>query len=641
MPCNTCGLNDHADFFDNRCPDFVPINNRSRHSTVCVSALGRYKYPEYQWIIEKAAEDASLVASRVVLLLHAYYSKVIECKEEVEPVSEGLFRQAYSLVQDGRSPTVNVPSERLKEVYESCFEGVEKLRTKGIANINTYMIKTLLTTCSNYNTVDTLRCHVKHYLVAKYHLNKTHAGLVADKVVRFNAAGEFRDNDALNQIIAVEWRHLQSFLGEGASTSGKEDDRSPFFLRYRSFMLATIEKREVEEKTEYNKFRLLPVLSEGRKFITLDNRGLNLLATHAKPRGTTKEIKAEIDSKFESLDGFFELDRGVGKGEKWRRSPVLRTNGIELHIVFEKNTKRTKTGQLKRERANTQFRPQDRDPNYDYADCSGEVGDDDFIAIDPGNYSPYTWVQKNPQKGLEGEKPFLRETISKRWYERRSKRRARINRHKSDVRRFKLNEITAALAEHHLKHVAYDAVKQAVKLRLKHQRRLHEVFSKRQRLKLKFEARTAEQKTIDQIVKRMRGKKKMKLIVFGDASKMSGIRGTTMGAPNAKIKRHALSRGLNEGFAVKMEDEFRTSKMSSCCEKSEMRCIKTSHPRIGYTGPRKTFRVNGICRCQSCHRLFARDVNAAINIWKCARSRLHGTPRPAHLCRTSTVNLNT
>ena len=248
---------------------------------------------------------------------------------------------------------------------------------------------------------------------------------------------------------------------------------------------------------------------------------------------------------------------------------------------------------------------------------------------------------KEPTEGLEEEKPFLRETISNRWYERRSKRRARINRHKSDVRRFKLNEITAALAEHYLKHVAYDAVKQAVKLRLKHQRRLHEVFSKRQRLKLKFEARIAEQKTIDRIVKRMRGKKKMKLIVFGDASRMSGIRGTTMGAPNAKIKRHALSRGLNEGFAGKTEDEFRKSKMSSCCEKSEMRCMKTSHPRNGHSGPSKTFRVNGICRCQICHMLFARDINAAINIWKCTQSSLHGTRRPAHLCRRSAVNLNT
>ena len=74
------------------------------------------------------------------------------------------------------------------------------------------------------------------------------------------------------------------------------------------------------------------------------------------------------------------------------------------------------------------FRPQGRNPNYEYADCSGEVGDDDFTAIDPRNQ-----VQKNPQKSLEEEKPFSRKSISKQWYERRSKRRARINRRKSDV----------------------------------------------------------------------------------------------------------------------------------------------------------------------------------------------------------------
>ena len=61
-------------------------------------------------------------------------------------------------------------------------------------------------------------------------------------------------------------------------------------------------------------------------FTTLDNRGLSFFAAHAKSRGKDKnEINAEIDSKFKSLDGFFELDRGVDKGQKWRRSPVLRT----------------------------------------------------------------------------------------------------------------------------------------------------------------------------------------------------------------------------------------------------------------------------------------------------------------------------
>ena len=210
-----------------------------------------------------------------------------------------------------------------------------------------------------------------------------------------------------------------------------------------------------------------------------------------------------------------------------------------------------------------------------------------------------------------------------------------------DVRRFGIEAATKALGEHHLKSTDYAEVAKAVQVRLKYQRRMHETFSKKQRLKQRFEARIAEKTTIDQIVKRMRGKEKMKLIVFGDGSKMNGIKGTTMGVPNLKIKRHALSRGLNEGFAVKLEDEFRTSKMSSCCAQSEMRCIRTSHPPRGYSGTRKTFRVNGICSCQSCHKVFARDVNAAINIWYCVHSRLHEQLRPAHLRRNPASNLTT
>ena len=41
------------------CSDQYPIP----HSIDCVSALDRFKYPEYRWIIETTADDASLVAS--------------------------------------------------------------------------------------------------------------------------------------------------------------------------------------------------------------------------------------------------------------------------------------------------------------------------------------------------------------------------------------------------------------------------------------------------------------------------------------------------------------------------------------------------------------------------------------------------
>ena len=82
------------------------------------------------------------------------------------------------------------------------------------------------------------------------------------------------------------------------------------------------------------------------------------------------------------------------------------------------------------------------------------------------------------------------------------------------------------------------------------------------------------------------------------------VKATTVGAPKARMKK----------------------------------CIKTNNPPGGYTGPAKSFRVNGICRSQNCHKLFARDVNAAINIpyvyGKCVHNRLHRMDRPRHLTRT-------
>ena len=639
MPCTSCGLNDHRNFYDIECPDFIPIDQRPRQSTICVSAAGRFKHPTYRWIIEKAADDASLVASRALLLLHAYYAKVLGSGNDVEALSENLFRKAYSLVQDTRTkPRVNVPSAELIAVYESCFSGIPRIASKGLGNVNNYMIKGLMTTCEQYNTFEILLKHVKLYLLAKYELNKTHAQKIASMVVRLGAAGEFRDNASWNEIVVEEWQRFSCFFAKVAASPRDPAERSLAFLRYRRFLLATIENMEGVREKEFSKFHLLPVLKEGRRFITLDKIGLRMLAANATSRRNTKDEKAVIKEKFRELEAFFDFG-GLARGQKWKRGVMVRTNGTELHVVFgTTNVERLTTGRLKRRKANLVIRPEDLDPSYRYDDCVNVVGDSEFIAIDPGNYSPFTWVRKKPGAEGQEQKIFSRESISKRWYNLRSKRLARTNRHKADVGRFGLKDSLEALAENHLKHAGFAEIRIGVRVRLQHQISMHNAFSNKQRLKLRFEARIAEKKAIDQVITRMRGGPNgpVKLIAFGDGSRMHGMRGTTVGAPNARIKRHAVRRGKNEGFFVKLEDEFRTSKMSSCCVGSEMKCIKTSHPPRGYTGPAKTFRVNGICRCQNCHKLFARDVNAAINIWQCVHNRLHQMDRPSHLARTST-----
>ena len=646
MTCTSCGKTGHRDFYDSQCVDYIPVDERPRQTTICVSALGRYKYPEFKDIISKSADDASLVASRALLLLHAYYAKGLESDQELEPLSQGLFRQAYSLIQNtGRKVSKNTPNPVLSSAYDSCFEGVAKVETKGLGNINTYMIQTLLTTCSNYNTFPILQNHVRAYLHAKYNLPKSHAKRIASMFIRNGEPGEFRNNDAWNVIVRNESGIFKGFFADGEGTE-EPKNLSLSFLRYRWFMIASIEGLEVSHDAEYPKFKLLPVLSEGRKFITLDNRGLRYLATNVISRRNSPEQNAVIASKFESLEGFFDFKGVIKNSKKWKRSATLRTNGVELHVLCETlNTERLLTGKLKRPRRNALIRPQDLDPSYDYSSCveaSGvqAVGSNDFISIDPGNHCPYTWARKDPEKSLEDPKPFLKNTISKKWYNLRSKRKRKLQRYKTELHKYKLKNVILELSLCHLKHASYEQIRLAVQLRLKHQLRLFEAFSAKQRLKLRFEARRAEQKTIDEIINRLRGgsgsrTERAKLIVFGDASRMSGIKGTSASVPNRRIQRHAVRRGKNEGFFVKLENEFRTSKMSSCCPGAEMLCIKTSHPRRGHTGVARRSRVNGICICQRCHKLFARDLNAAINIWKCVHSRLQGLPRPPHLASST------
>lgn len=53
---------------------------------------------------------------------------------------------------------------------------------------------------------------------------------------------------------------------------------------------------------EYRKFKLLPVLSEGRKSVAFDNRRMRVLENNAKSPINTKKQSSSIDSRYDSLD---------------------------------------------------------------------------------------------------------------------------------------------------------------------------------------------------------------------------------------------------------------------------------------------------------------------------------------------------
>jgi len=105
-----------------------------------------------------------------------------------------------------------------------------------------------------------------------------------------------------------------------------------------------------------------------------------------------------------------------------------------------------------------------------------------------------------------------------------------------------------------------------------------------------------------------------------------------------KFKEPVKDKGLRSmfrkhGFTILLVDEFRTSKMCSSCSHEGSVCEKfrwIDNPR-----PYRVGRIlcHGLVKCNTCSRLWNRDVNAACNIWKIAHCAINGVERPLHLQR--------
>ena len=151
--------------------------------------------------------------------------------------------------------------------------------------------------------------------------------------------------------------------------------------------------------------------------------------------------------------------------------------------------------------------------------------------------------------------------------------------------------------------------------------------------KRKFSSFIDKQKCDSKLVKNIKkifGKPKKCVIAWGDWNER-GYRGY----------RRLLRKA---GYNVFLVNEFRTSLMCSECSQENAKCRKFR--RIKNPKPSKYRNANrnrqdryakivchGLLRCTTCKRLWNRDINAAINIWKIARNALDGIARPPYLCR--------
>ena len=97
---------------------------------------------------------------------------------------------------------------------------------------------------------------------------------------------------------------------------------------------------------------------------------------------------------------------------------------------------------------------------------------------------------------------------------------------------------------------------------------------------------------------------------------------------------HSLFR--RAGYKVYLVDEFRTSCRCSACEEHG---VCSTFRECDNPKPYKERRIlrHGLVKCQTCSRLWNRDVNAASNIWKIAKNAIQGVARPLYLSRSHTT----
>ena len=376
--------------------------------------------------------------------------------------------------------------------------------------------------------------------------------------------------------------------------------------------------------------------------------------------------------------------RTVAKG--WKLSPTIKTNGISLHILFETaNTKRSAGNQLVRVTKEKQCTEAKFDPKYLDANIQllGElpanynqeedfrnrnsntlkITPDQFACIDPGNHNPFAAVYHDGEHGHR----FETKNISRDSYNRESGRNMVNKAYKKLAERENLQSSWEPRKRSHLKQSSYSSrlvpveevwnhlegyldiqgpptykpgILDGIKLRFQQHDEVHRKLSNRNYLRTKCKAEAMENRAMHQVINKLLrvgetkadgSKYNIKLLVFGDCSRLSGFKGAKVNIPYKRIYRLAVKLGPSRGFRAKLIDEGCTSCNSHCCPgyaniKAYRWILKDVLPGEPPTWKRQS--SNGLLICQGCDHLRARDIVGAINIHHAATAVMKSLNRP-------------
>jgi hypothetical protein len=279
--------------------------------------------------------------------------------------------------------------------------------------------------------------------------------------------------------------------------------------------------------------------------------------------------------------------------------------------------------------SNIRTKPADLDPTYTFpagfAPGYAHEYKTKFTATDPGVTSPFTKAWHNPWLGR-----LQTQSLTSKQYRHDAGTFKMNKRVANERKRFALDPIIAKFALHSFKQTDVDGALHAAHLRLQHHDLMHGAYSRRQKLKLRFECKRRSMRANDKAVNFLRHNRDVELVVVGDAGRPYGLKGTSGQAPVKKIKRIAVRRGRNEGFVVADFNEACISAKSWCCHGHRTKKMPDHNsPRLDGK-PRKS-EVYGILICEGCGKLWARGAYAALNIWTAASHQILGMDRPLWL----------
>lgn len=320
------------------------------------------------------------------------------------------------------------------------------------------------------------------------------------------------------------------------------------------------------------------------------------------------------------------IPKRMGKG--WKLSPTFKTNGYELHFVFENNVERyteedkksnPKVPLNKRKRVGyaKKMEEQDYEPRYEYKSTDRIDSTDarNFGGLDPGNNFPFVWCT------LDENGNFQVYSISKKqWHKASGKSLIQKRMERIRQKHPELHEIEAQIGSLHTGYLG--RLLRAIIPRIQNFARCFQIWSQKHFLRAKAASRIKFNKARDNFLEKLTAKN-TKSIGWGDGSRLNNIPGCSQGAPHAKIRRHAVRKG----YSITFVDEYRTSITSCCC------WARVEHPRL--PNPVDPEHPNNwrnfdrsISICTACGLHIPRDINAAHNIFDIYWCKVNGLVRP-------------